>query len=78
MQIVVSTHSRLKAAGVSRAVSACGNFAVSTHSRLKAAGISTLKILKERDVSTHSRLKAAGLRCGLKPVSLGQFQHTAA
>ena len=35
---LVSTHSRLKAAGVSRAVSACGNFAVSTHSRLKAAG----------------------------------------
>ena len=55
----VSTHSRLKAAGIG------GVFiphlpVVSTHSRLKAAGYATESANRIITVSTHSRLKAAG------------------
>ena len=55
----VSTHSRLKAAGVLIPLP-CNRFIVSTHSRLKAAGQWRDEILKKIGVSTHSRLKAAG------------------
>ena len=57
----VSTHSRLKAAGVvSDLAKKVKN--VSTHSRLKAAGIEVKRAEQKKKVSTHSRLKAAG-RC---------------
>ena len=55
----VSTHSRLKAAGIWRA-DVRGKRKVSTHSRLKAAGDSDIKQRLAALVSTHSRLKAAG------------------
>ena len=55
----VSTHSRLKAAGLGHLFA--DNFAdVSTHSRLKAAGGTTQATARRWRVSTHSRLKAAG------------------
>ena len=57
---MVSTHSRLKAAGIL----ACCLFMhkqVSTHSRLKAAGVVARIFGGFAAVSTHSRLKAAGL-----------------
>ena len=56
---MVSTHSRLKAAGTeyTRRV---GCPVVSTHSRLKAAGNEPERAARESRVSTHSRLKAAG------------------
>ena len=55
----VSTHSRLKAAGL---VKLDGEMFpdVSTHSRLKAAGTFKVEHYRELSVSTHSRLKAAG------------------
>ena len=56
---LVSTHSRLKAAG-STLFSVSRLMSVSTHSRLKAAGITGYKKLSLQCVSTHSRLKAAG------------------
>ena len=55
----VSTHSRLKAAGVTLALFDMRTI-VSTHSRLKAAGGALAAIVASREVSTHSRLKAAG------------------
>ena len=58
---VVSTHSRLKAAG-SRRSSCEMRPAVSTHSRLKAAGLLRPFTQLFTVVSTHSRLKAAGRR----------------
>ena len=58
---MVSTHSRLKAAGrYGFAVRLCRN--VSTHSRLKAAGRPPESGRMGYQVSTHSRLKAAGDR----------------
>ena len=61
---LVSTHSRLKAAGYSSAP--CRAFRlVSTHSRLKAAGAYALAAGYPRLVSTHSRLKAAGVMMAL-------------
>ena len=63
----VSTHSRLKAAGISYFWIVQYNFAVSTHSRLKAAGPRKQHIKRFfRFVSTHSRLKAAGYQEGDK------------
>ena len=57
--VLVSTHSRLKAAG-ERHETRQLHYKVSTHSRLKAAGeLYTYQAFFER-VSTHSRLKAAG------------------
>ena len=56
---LVSTHSRLKAAG-QQAGSNLEMIAVSTHSRLKAAGMACRSIHTRKIVSTHSRLKAAG------------------
>ena len=56
---VVSTHSRLKAAGRSRKLPP-RRADVSTHSRLKAAGSVTVVGRFFNLVSTHSRLKAAG------------------
>ena len=55
----VSTHSRLKAAGMaaSKPYIVC---LVSTHSRLKAAGETSPSSGRALTVSTHSRLKAAG------------------
>ena len=62
--IDVSTHSRLKAAGIPY-WSIKSNSIVSTHSRLKAAGSPNTKRLPSATiVSTHSRLKAAGLLGG--------------
>ena len=57
--IVVSTHSRLKAAG-RRVTNGRIKIDVSTHSRLKAAGQEVQKGWERVIVSTHSRLKAAG------------------
>ena len=56
---VVSTHSRLKAAGKAYAYKQFVGH-VSTHSRLKAAGTAREKGIRRFQVSTHSRLKAAG------------------
>ena len=56
---LVSTHSRLKAAGAKQAELEIKR-AVSTHSRLKAAGQCNEDNGKRCGVSTHSRLKAAG------------------
>ena len=58
-QLYVSTHSRLKAAGIARSgyLNVSG---VSTHSRLKAAGHGSSMAHWRSYVSTHSRLKAAG------------------
>ena len=55
----VSTHSRLKAAGVMPSGPVVPP-KVSTHSRLKAAGIPKSETVYYNKVSTHSRLKAAG------------------
>ena len=56
---VVSTHSRLKAAGYRHILNHIQT-QVSTHSRLKAAGLTNLCNYLIFNVSTHSRLKAAG------------------
>ena len=64
IEIPVSTHSRLKAAGgIGRP--GLQTDGVSTHSRLKAAGLSFLKKDGQENVSTHSRLKAAGASSGI-------------
>ena len=55
----VSTHSRLKAAGLCH-LPKTKLARVSTHSRLKAAGTMLNNAAFLADVSTHSRLKAAG------------------
>ena len=57
--ILVSTHSRLKAAGIGKTWF-CHTGYVSTHSRLKAAGAVRGGNDAQIAVSTHSRLKAAG------------------
>ena len=59
VMVAVSTHSRLKAAGVLIFLPIL-IIRVSTHSRLKAAGEDIVKDLTKGIVSTHSRLKAAG------------------
>ena len=74
--IVVSTHSRLKAAGSESDKKRLLQM-VSTHSRLKAAGRQGKAVIGGRAVSTHSRLKAAGLVLS-RTASAGEFQHTAA
>ena len=56
---MVSTHSRLKAAG-SDSLDTLNKNLVSTHSRLKAAGSIKPETCRDWAVSTHSRLKAAG------------------
>ena len=73
---IVSTHSRLKAAGgyLNRYKGVTG---VSTHSRLKAAGSLSGKPSLHSLVSTHSRLKAAVLII-VSFMALRLFQHTAA
>ena len=58
---MVSTHSRLKAAGYGGRFK-CHALRVSTHSRLKAAGYIRANGHITSLVSTHSRLKAAGLK----------------
>ena len=74
----VSTHSRLKAAGVFLLHRQIFKW-VSTHSRLKAAGVITLNDkLEAQGVSTHSRLKAAGSNIACSGVYSPLFQHTAA
>ena len=55
----VSTHSRPKAAGLTRGIRAT-TWLVSTHSRPKAAGYSLKMLADLTSVSTHSRPKAAG------------------
>ena len=55
----VSTHSRLKAAGIHKGLMN-QYYPVSTHSRLKAAGRKLEWTTGGAKVSTHSRLKAAG------------------
>ena len=73
---MVSTHSRLKAAG--RDLNTTGKqTVVSTHSRLKAAGLRADGSRGYMAVSTHSRLKAAG-GGGLVVKVEELFQHTAA
>ena len=62
---MVSTHSRLKAAGPSVRVQNTP-YSVSTHSRLKAAGPPEIEREVLQTVSTHSRLKAAGQCCFLQ------------
>ena len=57
--LMVSTHSRPKAAGTGAAKSWYFED-VSTHSRPKAAGIGNKAAFGGQDVSTHSRPKAAG------------------
>ena len=57
----VSTHSRLKAAGLEFIIVHTVYPIVSTHSRLKAAGIQSFCPDVYYWVSTHSRLKAAGI-----------------
>ena len=59
MRLIVSTHSRLKAAGTAWAALQVF-YQVSTHSRLKAAGPNSGLSRRALFVSTHSRLKAAG------------------
>ena len=59
-EIIVSTHSRLKAAGCRKGAVLLLDVRVSTHSRLKAAVCGGVCGFETRDVSTHSRLKAAG------------------
>ena len=56
---MVSTHSRLKAAGAEH-LRYLNKQYVSTHSRLKAAGGGLMEWSNGGEVSTHSRLKAAG------------------
>ena len=73
---VVSTHSRLKAAGLLLA-QIFTLVLVSTHSRLKAAGLPSRELIAKTQVSTHSRLKAAVQRQAKKQLS-DWFQHTAA
>ena len=73
---VVSTHSRLKAAGFVVTHDST-LFDVSTHSRLKAAGPTGDNYITVGMVSTHSRLKAAGFGVTNGEVIRG-FQHTAA
>ena len=72
----VSTHSRLKAAGVGPSLGDDG-IGVSTHSRLKAAGAGNFWADCVGQVSTHSRLKAAGSDVARFRGEI-QFQHTAA
>ena len=60
---MVSTHSRLKAAGLPFNPYKTKQ-PVSTHSRLKAAGTVKKQLLQFYKVSTHSRLKAAGPSMG--------------
>ena len=57
--IIVSTHSRPKAAGTKMCTQS-QNGSVSTHSRPKAAGQATNASNNKTYVSTHSRPKAAG------------------
>ena len=73
----VSTHSRLKAAGILPTGEVL-IVDVSTHSRLKAAGFADPVAEEPELVSTHSRLKAAG--CGTSAITKiwRWFQHTAA
>ena len=59
IRMIVSTHSRLKAAGLVYRIR-LRRLRVSTHSRLKAAGALEGVSNAELKVSTHSRLKAAG------------------
>ena len=75
-EFVVSTHSRLKAAG-GLTQQNVADITVSTHSRLKAAGTRKFKRFANRKVSTHSRLKAAGIKIGYGLFD-ETFQHTAA
>ena len=74
---MVSTHSRLKAAGTLTPQPPVQK-TVSTHSRLKAAGIdSDGGDVFGMVVSTHSRLKAAGT-AHIAVLNNFLFQHTAA
>ena len=73
---MVSTHSRLKAAGP-EAAGVGETYEVSTHSRLKAAGTATDGADAACGVSTHSRLKAAGTPSVFSSF-YQRFQHTAA
>ena len=73
---MVSTHSRLKAAGCFKADKPKEE-EVSTHSRLKAAGNGRRYSAETWHVSTHSRLKAAGV-IRHNGVLKRLFQHTAA
>ena len=59
-KMLVSTHSRAKAAGTNR-VEIHIIYSVSTHSRAKAAGGVCAANLLFGAVSTHSRAKAAGV-----------------
>ena len=73
---MVSTHSRLKAAGFASSARR-SRIMVSTHSRLKAAGKGIDVFNYTNAVSTHSRLKAAGSKATAWSRAL-PFQHTAA
>ena len=76
LALIVSTHSRPKAAAGRRPVGAL-SVDVSTHSRPKAAARAVGGLSKVSMVSTHSRPKAAAQSMKLRSVGLW-FQHTAA
>ena len=75
--VIVSTHSRLKAAGIHQVLHSYKQN-VSTHSRLKAAGPYPNTYRHYDHVSTHSRLKAAGTKSAPPRRDAAKFQHTAA
>ena len=78
-ELVVSTHSRPKAAarcGAAASFDAGRN--VSTHSRPKAAARKIITLILGGVVSTHSRPKAAAPLLRDKETKHGWFQHTAA
>ena len=77
-RVIVSTHSRLKAAGACYFGQTVFVDRVSTHSRLKAAGFAVHRLHDFLEVSTHSRLKAAGGRMSSRVFTIRWFQHTAA
>ena len=74
--VIVSTHSRPKAAGSKRQRNS-PPVAVSTHSRPKAAGYFRRLFALFGIVSTHSRPKAAGALFMPALVAYRMFQHTA-
>ena len=57
--LMISTHSRAKAAGLMPIRRRLSN-RISTHSRAKAAGAAIPEDAKTAIISTHSRAKAAG------------------
>ena len=72
----VSTHSRLKAAGVTISINPCIYYGFNTQPP-EGGWVRAIVIKQIAKVSTHSRLKAAGWFLRAHQV-LDKFQHTAA